>query len=271
MEIYPSQYQLNGMIYRSILFNYNMTLSAEKTALFLSIVQDYNQKIKHISMRDAWNLIQDNEIVISNLLESTELFPTFYGTCGDLYAFEYLDSLDRGVTGQTVSLSIWKNRIKTAVLILDFIEELDNNQPPLRMCNVEYDHFGISDSRLKYHNLNYVFPASYVDRKLSDAKFCSTDDDCNFKSCQTKCNEHLGKCTYMQLNNNLQIICEKIFRDILVTTRSSVNLLSLIERCSNPEQLTDKDNKYILGTSKNVRDALYSELTNIYEILATKS
>lgn len=63
----------------------------------------------------------------------------------------------------------------------------------------------------------------------------------------------------------------QIFRDILVTTRSSVNLLSLIERCSKPEQLTDKDNKYILGTSKSVRDALYSELTNIYEILATKS
>lgn len=56
-----------------------------------------------------------------------------------------------------------------------------------------------------------------------------------------------------------------------MTTRSSVSLLSLIERCSNPEQLTDKDEKFLLGTSRYVRDALYSELTNIYEILATKT
>ncbi|OXB80187.1 UNVERIFIED_CONTAM: hypothetical protein H355_011547 [Colinus virginianus] len=41
---------------------------------------------------------------------------------------------------------------------------------------------------------------------------CTGDDDCNFFDCFSKCNLKIRRCGAQRANNNLQVICDKIFR-----------------------------------------------------------
>ncbi|XP_034007489.1 divergent protein kinase domain 1C [Trematomus bernacchii] len=41
---------------------------------------------------------------------------------------------------------------------------------------------------------------------------CSSDDDCNFFDCSSRCETKKQRCSASRRNSNLQVICEKIFR-----------------------------------------------------------
>lgn len=41
---------------------------------------------------------------------------------------------------------------------------------------------------------------------------CSSDEDCNFFDCISKCDMKENKCSSERVNSNLQVICDKIFR-----------------------------------------------------------
>ncbi|KAM8822084.1 divergent protein kinase domain 1C isoform 7-T7 [Synchiropus picturatus] len=55
---------------------------------------------------------------------------------------------------------------------------------------------------------------AFFEPKMSDIleQNCSTDDDCNFFDCSSRCDATTGHCSARRWNSNLQVVCEKIFR-----------------------------------------------------------
>lgn len=128
---------------------------------------------------------------------------------------------------------------------------------------------------MKYSDLRYIHTKHFVDRLLSNGKICTYDKDCDYKYCKSKCDFNTNTCTNKLLNNNLQIICSKVFRGstqkpgILITDKTPPLLIKILDKCVSPKHKNDIDFPNYLGPSKRLRKILYNELTNIYENLAT--
>ncbi|XP_058123895.1 divergent protein kinase domain 1C [Anopheles ziemanni] len=276
-EHYPTETEYVGIVRRYIELRYNLQLPFDKLNSLLKLKNKNNHVLFHASMRNSWTLIQNNEYLLSRLYEEKEIFPQVVGTCGDLFITELLETVEfderRYHFTNHIDLSKWRYHIKVAVLILDYLEEMGQNK--FQMCSVLLAGFGISDSRMKYHDLRYISTEVSIDRMLSDGRECSSDAECSFHDCRSRCNTTVHQCTAGLLNNNLQIVCDKIFRGtatepgILVTEKSPTRLLRILERCARPSSRSDVDAGRSWGASKSLKKQLYNELTSIYEQLAS--
>ncbi|XP_035784729.1 divergent protein kinase domain 1B-like [Anopheles albimanus] len=276
-EHFPTETEYVGIVRRYIALRYDLQLPFDKLNSLLKLKNKNNHVLFHASMRNSWNLIQNNEYLLSRLYEEKEIFPQVIGTCGDLFLTELLETVEfderRYHFTNHIDLSKWRYHIKVAVLILDYLEEMAQNR--FQMCSVLLAGFGISDSRMKYHDLRFITTESSIDRKLSDGRWCESDADCAYYDCRSRCNTTVRQCTNRLLNNNLQIVCEKIFRGtdsapgILVTEKSPNRLLRILERCAKPVSKADVDSQRPWGASKTLKKQLYNELTSIYEQLAS--
>lgn len=208
--VYPTKYEFSRLIQRTLFFNYNMTLPSDKLAKLLAFVDNSNGEVNPTYLETVWKFVHSNEYNIANLFESEELFPKIYGICGDYYAREFVEPLIKNVEGGEISLYEWKIRIKASILIVDFVEELNNYQTPLTICDVNVQFFSISDDRLKYHDPETIYPSEFLDRELSNQKKCSSDTHCTINNCIGRCDPETKRCSSKQLNNNLQIICDKV-------------------------------------------------------------
>lgn len=63
---------------------------------------------------------------------------------------------------------------------------------------------------LKYHDLSHIHTQDFIDKQTLSGKSCDNNADCAFNLCQSKCDSDRKQCLYKQLNNNLQIVCEKV-------------------------------------------------------------
>lgn len=63
---------------------------------------------------------------------------------------------------------------------------------------------------MKYSDLKGAYVESYLDAMIGNAKACTQDVHCSYHQCKSVCNMKLQKCMDKQLNNNLQIVCEKV-------------------------------------------------------------
>ena len=88
-----------------------------------------------------------------------------YGTCGSFYLVEKLEALPvpRLAEG-TAPFAEFGARAKTAMKVLDLVEELDSVfEEPLLLCDVKADHFGLSEhGRIKVLDSDAVYPKSIV-------------------------------------------------------------------------------------------------------------
>uniref|UniRef100_A0A182K631 FAM69 N-terminal domain-containing protein n=1 Tax=Anopheles christyi TaxID=43041 RepID=A0A182K631_9DIPT len=276
-EHYPTEAEYVGIVRRYIELRYNLQLPFDKLNSLLKLKNKNNHILFHASMRNSWNLIQNNEYLLSRLYEEKEIFPLVVGTCGELFLTELLETVEfderRYHFTNHIDLSKWRYHLKVAVLILDYLDDMSQNR--FQMCSVLLAGFGISDSRMKYHDLRYISTEAAIDRRLSDGRWCTMDADCSYYDCRSRCNATSHQCTAGLLNNNLQIVCEKIFRGtatepgILVTEKSPNRLLRILERCSHPVSRSDVDAARPFGASKTLKKQLYNELTSIYEQLAS--
>lgn len=98
-------------------------------------------------MESFWNLLHNNEYILSLLAEDEEFFPKNYGNCDKYFALEYAPSLIENAKGGHITEIEWKKRIRASILILDFLEELKKFKMPLGMCNIDVHYFAISDDR----------------------------------------------------------------------------------------------------------------------------
>ena len=143
---YPTNEEFGRMVQRTTLFKYNVTLASDKLKSLLRFTNSQNRQAQ---MDDIWRLIQDSDFLMAKAFEQQELFATVIGQCGNVYAIEYMESLMENTGLGIMSIVDWKTRIKSAVLILDYLKELDKmeNKEAIKLCEIKFRNFGISENK----------------------------------------------------------------------------------------------------------------------------
>lgn len=207
---YPTADEFHNLVKRLVMFNFNISLPHDSLANLIQLKNENNHILFRASMSVAWNLIQDNDFLVASLFEDKELFPKVYGFCGSTFFTEFLGEPLRVEIGHPMSLTGWKFNVKMAVLIMDFIEELEQSKPEFIMCDMHMNKFGIVDNRMKYGDMTNLFSTFFINRLLSSSKPCTSDRDCSYRGCKSVCDRDAKICGEKLLNNNLQIVCDKV-------------------------------------------------------------
>ncbi|CAD7083271.1 unnamed protein product [Hermetia illucens] len=267
---YPHIKEFQSLIKRHIAFAYNVTIDEDVIKALLS--QEINSKSPE-QMESIWRMFRDNNYVMSKLFEEESVFPVILGSCGPYYATEHLKAIhpSAGIR-QYISVD-WIGRLKFALDIMDYLQRMDEVKPePLKMCKILPNEFGITiDKRIKYKNAQYIHTESQIDKIISDGSPCEIDSDCRYEHCLGKCDPKLKMCTGIQQNNNLQIVCQHIFKGhrylpgILATSKAPQHLKTLIDICvdssENPRHHLPSRQ---LTPSPNIAAKLYNEIKRVY-------
>lgn len=86
-------------------------------------------EVRKAEKSNIYTLLQSREYLMSHLFSDREVFPQILGTCGHFYGVEYLKSPQMNSFFMTDNQEEWSERMKLAILIMDFIEELETNFP----------------------------------------------------------------------------------------------------------------------------------------------
>ncbi|XP_015608990.1 protein FAM69C isoform X2 [Cephus cinctus] len=276
---YPSEEDFREMIKSLISTKLNQTISKQQLERLSRLRNHHvetNPEKRRLEMENVWPLLQENEYVISILYEDRDVFPQLIGTCGTFYAVEYVSPIETPTTILALSDSKpeWAKRVKLAVMILDLLEELDSNFPePFHLCDVKINHFGLplGGQRLKFLDLDAVFPKTVVSRLTADNSECERHEDCDYFDCRSLCSEN-KRCEIPVVNNNMQIICEKIFLGwtlsgtiiipgLLMSEHTTSTLAVLLRQCANPQI----DSVYLprAAVADDVKTRLYNMLSEM--------
>ncbi|KAK9881487.1 hypothetical protein WA026_016372 [Henosepilachna vigintioctopunctata] len=205
--------------------------------------------IRDYEMDSLSTLVQDNEFLIMAIFPGNEVFPKILGTCGIYYCTEYMEPINikSSLLSLTDSLEEWIQKLQISTQILELLNKLETDfHEPFHLCDIQLHHFGISseDESLRYVNLNQVYPRSVISTMFRNLS-CQTDEDCDINDCRSKCNKDLKICSEGVLNNNYQIVCEKIFLGwkrfnsiiipgLLMSQHTPSDLASVLRQCANP-------------------------------------
>lgn len=200
------------MIRDLVLSKLNLTITdhrIQRLARLRTHRVETDENKRRLEMENVWQLLQENEYVISIVYEDRDVFPQLIGTCGTFYAAEYVRPIETPTTILALSDSKpeWAKRLKLAVMILDLLEELESNFPePFYLCDVKINHFGLpaGGQKLKFLDLDAVFPKSAIGRITADGKNCQRHEDCDYFDCRSLCSEN-KRCESPVVNNNLQV------------------------------------------------------------------
>lgn len=243
----------------------------------MSYIQ-HNQKglSRYIELQNAWSLLQNNEYLALSLYEKYGIFPKLMGSCGPMYAVQKLESISGYWHLMTLydSQEEWERRIKISLMILDFLLLLEERLPePLHFCDVKMNNFGVTSDlkKVMYLDLDSVHPHSVVNKITADGSDCKKHSDCDYLDCRSFCNLITYKCQHGVVNNNLQIVCERIFLGWVLSGRMMVPglllgprtprvLTELLELCANP--LNDVGTPRATA-NKEIRKRLYSLLSHM--------
>ncbi|XP_054140940.1 divergent protein kinase domain 1C isoform X1 [Melozone crissalis] len=201
-----------------------------------------------------WSLLQQEEYIYFSLLQDfSKHVLRIIGSCGHFYAVEYLTAGHawhktlfplENVMGP--SLSGHRSRVRAiidiALSFLDMVQHFDNDfSHRLHLCDIKPENFAIR------HDLTVVaidVDMAFFEPKMRDIleQKCTGDEDCNFFDCFSKCNMKIRKCGAQRANNNLQVICDKIFRrwfspslrGALVSLPLQLQLQKAVQECAQP-------------------------------------
>ncbi len=128
------------------------------------------------------------------------------------------------------------------LFIFDFILELSN--------------FGISENgNVKLLDLDMA----YFDRliPINPSIKCRKNSDCSLKDCSGYCDKRTRRChVNRRINNNLQVLCEKILLSLLkpktIPLRLHDVILSYVKQCSSPPGRYKRSNELKVGTSSRL-------------------
>lgn len=241
-EAFPDQDELDEMIFQSLRINFGVQLPARNnlTSLFpfLLASQGDDEKMSRELMTNLWHLSQDNEYVTLMINRHSSLFPRILASCGTFYAMEYAEPISAlGMFSDGPSDLV--RRAKNAKMILRMLDQLETDfHDPLHLCDVKLEHFGqLGEDRLVLLDADTIFPKPVVDRSVSDGRPCAEHSDCDLFDCRSLCNTVLGVCDTPVVNNNLQLVCQKIFVEagLLAPGRYlPKEQRRLVEECAKP-------------------------------------
>ena len=281
---FPNLEQFTMMIDTHLKMNLNLSIQDSNLFKLWPILlhkESYsprqNKLLLENSMKNIWTLALDNEYVFLRLFKHYDVFPEIFGSCGGLYVVEKVRPLDMPYYLQRVSFQGWVERVKLAIAILDLLEELENMfDHPVHLCDIKSEHFGLSDhGRAKFLDVDNVYLKPIVDRTVGDGTKCQTHSDCDLFDCRGRCDLINRKCTGEVINNNLQVVCEKIFlgdnlgfrfaggTGLLASRHASRGLKQALQRCANP---TGSKDGVRLSADQTMFTKLYASLKEVVTI-----
>jgi hypothetical protein len=234
-EVYPNYQELVEMVTQSMLVNFGIQKENLMDHLY-PFLGDYKHEVNRELMINLWQLSQDNEYVTLMINQHSHLFPKILSSCGTFYAVEYAKPISR--------LNIYSDRpedfyarIHQAKLMLELLDDLHTTFPdPVHVCDVKLEHFGLLNGRQVLLDADTVFPKTVVDRSVGDGRECRKHSDCDLFDCRSLCNKVLHVCDTPTVNNNLQIVCQKVFLDsgLLISRHLPSDMNRLLKECANP-------------------------------------
>ncbi|XP_053104860.1 divergent protein kinase domain 1C [Hemicordylus capensis] len=224
-----------------------------------------------------WSLLQQEEYIYFSVLQDfSKHVLRVIGSCGHFYAVEYLTAghawqktLFSVEDAVGVSFSGIQSKAKAiteiAISFLDMVHHFDNDfSHRLHLCDIKPENFAIrNDLTVVAIDVDMAF----FEPKMRDIleQNCTGDEDCNFFDCFSKCDLRSRKCGAERANNNLQVICDKIFRPwFSLNLRGSavsfplqLQLQQAIHECAEPGT---KDIAHHYRTSPDSLSELYQLL-----------
>ena len=179
-----------------------------------------------VSLLNIHDLIQDNEYLLSIVLNNVEQFesirilPRVVSTCGNWYLVEKSSFIvDYSFLDQTHTA---EEKLVLSRKLVDFLVSFESLNLELQLCDVKYEHFGagnspvtdlnssglvLIDSDMIYHRLN-------IEENISAIQNCEKDADCDFNDCKGTCTRRAdgtSTCNLNRRDNNLKRICRNLF------------------------------------------------------------
>ena len=216
---------LKSMVKDSIEFSFKVTVPDDKIEDLPNTMwtRDLTKFIKRNkgnpqrllgAYQSLYSLLQQDEYLFVKYFQTSKHIPQIYGSCGHFYAMEYLPPgklLSPSILKNKAYFYSWKDRVDTALGLLDLIYSFENEFPHvLHICDIKGENFGKGDDgMIKLIDTDAVF----FDSKLKDVLIndtCKVHDDCNFFDCKGYCNLRAERCTDRRANSNLQVLCNFI-------------------------------------------------------------
>lgn len=280
---YPTEKQFFSIVKGIVRSRLNLTLTQDVTERLAQLKPGYKESAlekRHQEMSSLWVLLQENEYLLTIIYTERDVFPQLLGTCGTYFAVEYMEPIPDISSLLTLSdhRDDWGRRLKTAVLMLELLEELETGfKEPFHLCDIKLEHFGFikGGSRLKYLDLNHVYPKSVISNYLAQTDHCARDEDCELLDCRTFCDKRIKKCTKLVSNSNLQVICERIFlgwrmsntvivSGLLMSQHTPAELASILRQCANPHGHPGKPR---IAPDEEIKKRLYNILVEMEQIV----
>lgn len=182
-------------------------------------------------LASLWALLQQEEYIFLRVLQDlTHHVAKILGSCGHFYAVEFLaagHAWDQHIfsleelplspspspgSGQDKMFSARDMVPRVALSFLEMVEHFENDfSHRLHLCDIKPENFAIrKDLTVVAIDVDMAF----FEPKMRDIleQNCTSDNDCNFFDCISKCDRTKNRCGPKRQNSNLQVICEKIFR-----------------------------------------------------------
>ncbi|KAG9347708.1 hypothetical protein JZ751_003721 [Albula glossodonta] len=241
----PELSPMDIVFYATLEIKNSLGLEVRNTSvprLWSQRLQERGRPYSRAELASLWSLLQQEEYTFFKVLQDLSRHVVkVLGSCGHFYAVEYLIaghawnqnlfSLEEisnlpGPESQTspsssssssssLSQGGWTDRDmvhRIALSFLEMVRHFENDfSHRLHLCDIKPENFAIrKDLTVVAIDVDMAF----FEPKMQDIleQNCTSDEDCNFFDCISKCDMHKNKCGLTRINSNLQVICDKIFR-----------------------------------------------------------
>ncbi|XP_078253959.1 divergent protein kinase domain 1C isoform X4 [Rhinoraja longicauda] len=247
--------------------------------LWTKHLKDRRGSFSRAELASMWSLLQQEEYVFFQLLQDlSKHVLKMMGSCGHFYAVEYLtaghawhhnlfslEELSPHSWHGSSSKALWQATNSIALSFLDLARHFENDfSHQLHLCDIKPENFAIrADLTVVAIDVDMAF----FEPKMRDIleQNCTNDEDCNFFDCFSHCNLKTQRCRAERSNNNLEVICDKIFRPLFSPQLNELRvrhplqsqLYRAVQRCAELS-------KHPSGDKRTTEDT-FSELYNLFK------
>ncbi|XP_071821318.1 divergent protein kinase domain 1A-like [Apostichopus japonicus] len=180
-------------------------------AILILADSDNNEHISRAEARTMISLMMNNDFIMTVVLAGNDKVPNLIGYCGDIFVTEGVDSYRLQADAESwdlfTSLPPWPTRVRIAVSILEFVEDIqDLFLGNLLLCSLSDASIGLVSEEASFYNLEWLASETQIREHLKYHP-CVSSEDCTYgPNCATQCGP-MGMCISNTTRINLPQTC----------------------------------------------------------------